>query len=160
MCEVAKLHPQYNFLGIDVYMPGVGSALVKIKELNLKNVRLVQADAREVWDYIRPNSLMRIHVLFSDPWPKKRNYKRRLIQELQINSWLNKLVLNGKLWLATDEPSYQEYIDYQLSLLTNVNIINDNVAFMESCEKRPITKYEKRGLSLGNVVRDWCVEKI
>jgi tRNA G46 methylase TrmB len=78
---IAAQHPQNDYLGIEVHTPGVGSLLKEIATRELSNLRVIQHDAVEVLrDMIAPGSLSGIHVFFPDPWPKKRQQKRRLIQ--------------------------------------------------------------------------------
>lgn len=160
LVDLAELHPNYNFLGIDIYLPGVGSALVKINKLGLTNVRLINADVRLFWDAIAPGSFERIHVFFSDPWPKKRTHKRRLVNSDQIESWLAKVEVGGVIYIATDDASYQCYIDEQIKLLA-INIGNtgwylgNKEQFMPNQPVRPTTKYERRGYRLGHKVREW-----
>ena len=79
--EIAKTHPENDYLGIEVHTPGVGSLLKQIEETGLSNVRVIQHDAVEVVrNMIPPASLAGVHIFFPDPWPKKRHHKRRLIQ--------------------------------------------------------------------------------
>ena len=79
--EIAKAHPQINYLGVEVHTPGVGSLLRHINARGLNNVRIIQHDAVEVLTHmLAEGSLDGIHVYFPDPWPKKRHHKRRLIQ--------------------------------------------------------------------------------
>ena len=78
---IAHANPQNDYLGIEVHMPGVGSLLNQINELQLTNVRIIQHDAVEVIQYmLLPECLQGIHIFFPDPWPKARHHKRRLIQ--------------------------------------------------------------------------------
>src|SRR5262245_7436503 len=79
--SIAAAHPEYDYLGIEVHTPGVGSLLKRVAELNLANVRVIQHDAVEVLEHmIAPDTFAGAHVFFPDPWPKKRHHKRRLLQ--------------------------------------------------------------------------------
>jgi tRNA (guanine-N7-)-methyltransferase len=78
---IAAETPGTNFLGIEVHEPGVGALLQRIDQEQLSNLRIVRHDAVEVLtSMIAPGSLAGVHVFFPDPWPKKRHWKRRLIQ--------------------------------------------------------------------------------
>jgi hypothetical protein len=79
--EIARGHPENDYLGVEVHTPGVGALLKRIGELDLANLRIVQHDAVEVLQHmLAESSLDGIHIFFPDPWHKKRHHKRRLIQ--------------------------------------------------------------------------------
>ena len=159
--SLAMAHPDWCFLGLELYKPGVGAALVKCAHANLTNVRIIHEDVRIVWPMIPNASVARIHVLFSDPWPKKRTHKRRLLQYDQLCGWLEKLMPGGILYLATDDASYQTFIEAQVAALSDVAFLDPAQSiFMPNTPKRPETKYEQRGRRLGHAVRDWCIKKL
>ena len=82
LVEMAEQNPQKNFIGIEVFRPGIGSILQQIDARQLKNIRIIHHDAVEVLqNYIADNSLAGVQIFFPDPWPKRRHHKRRLIQE-------------------------------------------------------------------------------
>lgn len=161
LVEMARLHPEYSFFGIELYLPGIGAALIKIRDLGLKNVNVLNIDARLAWQFIPDSGLDRLHILFSDPWPKKRNNKRRLINSDMLLLWLKKIKVGGKIHIATDDNSYQEFIFEQVYKLSDVSVEDVNqLSFMPNCIKRPVTKFELRGLQLGNRVKEWCLVKL
>jgi len=85
---IAALHPESDYLGIEVHTPGVGSLCKLVAERALHNLRIIQHDAVEVVrDMISPASLAGVHVFFPDPWPKKRHHKRRLLQPPLWRCW-------------------------------------------------------------------------
>src|SRR3990167_3991792 len=77
----AAAHPENNYIGIEVHRPGVGNLLRKLELSELKNARVMLADAKEVLAARIPEaSLSGVHLFFPDPWPKQRHHKRRLVQ--------------------------------------------------------------------------------
>ncbi|MFO0235593.1 MAG: tRNA (guanine(46)-N(7))-methyltransferase TrmB, partial [Burkholderiales bacterium] len=79
--EIAAARPDTDFLGIEVYTPGVGSLVRALEARGLANVRVIQRDAVEVLrERIAPGSLAGVQVDFADPWPKARHRKRLLVQ--------------------------------------------------------------------------------
>ena len=150
---IAQAHPQFNYLGIEVHSPGVGSLLKLIEQAQLANLRLVQHDAVEVVEHmIAPDSLTGIHVFFPDPWPKKRHHKRRLIQPPFTHLLASRLLPGGYIHLATD---WQEYAEQMLRVLAGEPLLeNAAAAFVARPESRPPTKFEQRGLRLGHRVWD------
>ena len=138
---------QTNFIGIDVYLPGLGNLIRLLQEGQLENVRLYYEDAVEVIQrVIEDESLHRVQLFFPDPWPKKRHLKRRLINEHFIDLLRKKLKKNGEFVLATDSQSYFEYTQ-------NLFLLSSDFKRADS-RKRELTKYEKRGLALGHEIYD------
>jgi len=150
---IAQAHPQFNYLGVEVHSPGVGSLLKLIEQAQLVNLRLIQHDAVEVVEHmITPESLAGIHVFFPDPWPKKRHHKRRLIQPPFVRLLASRLVPGGHVHLATD---WQDYAEQILEVLAGEPLLENTVAaFAPRPESRPPTKFEQRGLRLGHRVWD------
>jgi tRNA (guanine-N7-)-methyltransferase len=150
---VAALHPENDYLGIEVHTPGVGSLLKAIGEQNLANVRIVQHDAVEVLqNMIAPETFDGVHVFFPDPWPKKRHHKRRLLQPACVALLVERMKPGAYLHVATD---WQEYAEYVLAVLqNNPLLVNTAPDYAPRPAYRPQTKFESRGLKLGHGVWD------
>ncbi len=151
--KIAQGHAETDYLALEVHTPGVGSLLKQIVEAELTNVRIVQHDAVEVVrDMIRPASLAGIHIFFPDPWPKKRQQKRRLIQAPFVALLASRLAPGGYLHCATD---WEEYAHQMLDVLSGErSLTNTAEGFSPRPEYRPLTKFEQRGLRLGHGVWD------
>jgi len=150
---IAALHPENDYLGIEVHTPGVGSLLKAIEEEGLTNVRIVQHDAVEVLCHmIGHDTFDGVHVFFPDPWPKKRHHKRRLLQPAFVALLVERMKRGAYLHVATD---WQEYAEYVLAVLKN-NPLLENTAmdYAPRPAYRPQTKFETRGLKLGHGVWD------
>lgn len=150
---IAAAHPECDYIGIEVHTPGVGSLLKQIDELGLRNVRVVQHDAVAVLEkMIAPASLDGMHIYFPDPWPKKRQQKRRLIQPPFIALAASRLKPGGYLHAATD---WQEYAEQILAVFgAEPSLANTATGYAERPAYRPQTKFEARGLKLGHGVWD------
>ncbi len=150
---IAAAHPQNDYLGIEVHTPGVGSLLKEIATRELSNLRVIQHDAVEVVrDMIAPGSLSGTHVFFPDPWPKKRQQKRRLIQPEFVKLLATRLAPSGYLHCATD---WEEYALQMLEVLSaETQLTNMAKDFIPRPPYRPQTKFETRGLRLGHGVWD------
>ena len=143
----AQSDPHSNYIGIEVYLPGLGNLIGLLQKSQLKNVRLFCEDAVEVLRHvIKDKSLDKVQLFFPDPWPKKKHLKRRLINENFIDLISKKLKRNGEFVLATDSHSYY---CYALDLFSS----RSDFYRMDS-QEREVTKYEKRALTLGNEVHD------
>lgn len=161
LAEIAKNHPQNDYIGIEVHRPGVGHLLMKIEELGLSNVRVMCADAVEVLEQQIPDdSLDGLYLFFPDPWHKKRHHKRRQVQPDWAQLVRMKLKCGGKLHMATD---WQEYAEHMLEVLTaaegykNTAVSGD---YVPKPDYRPETKFERRGQRLGHGVWDLVFEKL
>jgi tRNA (guanine-N7-)-methyltransferase len=151
--RIAAEHPERDYLAIEVHTPGVGSLLRQIGAGELANVRVVQPDAVEVLrDMVAPGSAAAIHVVFPDPWPKKRHHKRRLLQPAFAALAASRLAAGGLLHVATD---WREYAEHALAVLSSEPLLANTAAgFAERPAWRPQTKFERRGLELGHGVWD------
>ena len=155
--NIAAAHPENDYLGIEVHTPGVGSLLKEIAERNLTNVRIAQHDAVEVLrDMIPLASLSGAHIFFPDPWPKKRQQKRRLIQPPLVHLLAQRLAPGGYLHCATD---WEEYAQQILEVLGAEPLLENTAGaelggFAPRPAYRPQTKFETRGLRLGHGVWD------
>lgn len=151
--NIAAALPGHNFIGIEVHTPGVGSLLKEIATRELDNLRVIQHDAVEVVrDMIAPESLAGIHIYFPDPWPKKRQHKRRLIQAPFVHELAQRLMPGGYIHCATD---WEEYAQQMLAVLSAESLLQNCAAgFSPRPDYRPQTKFETRGLRLGHGVWD------
>ncbi len=156
---IAAAHPGNNYLGIEVHTPGVGSLLKEIVSRELTNLRVIQHDAVEVVrDMIPSGSLAGIHVFFPDPWPKKRQQKRRLIQPEFVALLASRLAPDGYLHCATD---WEDYANQMLAVLgAEPRLRNTAAGFAQRPEHRPQTKFETRGLRLGHGVWDIVFRRV
>ncbi len=151
--QIATDCPDTDFLGIEVHEAGVGALLREIAACALTNVRIVRHDAVEVLEHmIAPASLAGVHVFFPDPWPKKRHWKRRLIQSAFVELVATRLAPGGALHCATD---WQDYAEQMLAVLSACTALTNTAAgFAPRPPTRPLTKFEARGLKLGHRVWD------
>ena len=156
--DIAQTLPDYNFLGLEVHSPGVGSLLKLVEEKQLSNIRVAQHDAVEVLrDMIAPNSLAGVHIFFPDPWHKKRHHKRRLIQAPFVADLVSRIAPGGYLHVATD---WEDYAIQILDVLSQTaGLENTAEGYAEKPAYRPQTKFEARGLRLGHGVWDIVFRK-
>ena len=146
---IAKVHPDIDFVVVEVHDPDIDNLLNRIQSENIKNLRVVRHDAVEVLErMVGDGSLAALHLFFPDPWPKKRHHKRRLVQPAFASLIASKLGPGGILHAATDVPDYAEHIER--ILLENNQFERMKRGFAE----RPTTKFEARGQKLGHPIRD------
>jgi tRNA (guanine-N7-)-methyltransferase len=144
LVAMAEQELDKNFIGIEVFRPGIGAILNQIHTKQLKNIRIIHGDAVEVLqNNIADHSLAKIQIFFPDPWPKRRHHKRRLIQPEFIDLVRRKLKPNGILHIATDWEDYAKYITKILDQAKGWHNLTEKNQF-----NRPITKFEQKGKKL------------
>ena len=154
---LAQQHPHLNFLGVEVYRPGIGALLRKLSEAQLTNVRVINNDTVTVLQkHIEINSLAAVLIWFPDPWPKKRHYKRRLIQIEFLQLVASKLSSEGELNIATDWQAYAKHIQDTVTRSNLFELKNKSSLI----KQRPKTKFERRGENLGHQVFSGVFRKI
>lgn len=162
LVDFAAEHPDSDFIGVEVHEPGIGHCLIRLRETGINNVRLIAHDALEVLErQISVNSLHRINLYFPDPWPKKRHYKRRMIQGSFLVLCANALKSGGTLHVATDWANYAEHIEATLGEFSSFSCAEHRVHDGDQPLDRPRTKFERRGLQRGHKIWDWsyvCVK--
>lgn len=140
---MAKLHPEVNYIGIEIYDSVIYKAVKKLEEEELTNIRFVRLDAtiiEEVFD----KEVSRIYLNFSDPWPKKKHTKRRLTSQEFLTRYDKIFKDDKEIYQKTDNNDLFEFSmeslkehGYELSEVTRdlySNMIEGNVA----------TEYEKK----------------
>jgi len=160
LVQQALQHPECNFLGIEVHVPGVGHCLLAARDAGLTNLRLISHDAIEVLKQMIPAaSISRLNLYFADPWPKKRHHKRRIVQPDFLQLVADRLGEHGRFHLATDWANYAEHIDEIFAASGLFECIERREHDGEAPLDRPATKFERRGLKRGHRIVDWCFEK-
>lgn len=160
LAEMAARHPEWDFLGIEVYDPGVGSLLGRLAREGLANVRLMRGDAVEVLRWALPaDSLDCVMLHFPDPWPKKRHHKRRLVQPPFVALVRTRLKHGGRFQLATDWEDYARHMRRVLEADEGLRNVAGAGAYAKRPLERPVTKFETRGVRLGHGIWDLVYER-
>lgn len=153
--QIAKDNPAINYLGVEVHMPGVGKLMARIEEFALTNVKLIERDVFEVFHYmIADSALDGVHLYFPDPWPKKRHFKRRIVNQRFIAEVATKLKPGGYLHIATDWVPYAEWITEQFA---EAGIFSGGV--IARPDSRPLTRFEGQGITKDHAVNDFMYYK-
>lgn len=105
----AKTNPEAAFIGVEPFVNGVASCLRHLEEGKIANVRLHQGDARDVLAALPDAALVRVDILFPDPWQKARHHKRRLIQPAFLADLARVLAPSAEIRFATDWADYASW---------------------------------------------------
>ena len=104
----ARRHPQTGLIGCEPFIEGMAKCLGQIEDDGLENVRLHMDDARPLVGALADRSIARVFILFPDPWPKKRQQKRRLIRTDFLDDLARITQIGGRVRFATDVISYAD----------------------------------------------------
>jgi tRNA (guanine-N7-)-methyltransferase len=105
----AVAHPHLGFIGCEPYVNGMAKILAQIEAHEIRNIRLVAGDAAELLAWVPPQSLTRIDLIHPDPWPKRRHWKRRFVQDATIAAMARALPPGGEFRFVCDIDSYGEW---------------------------------------------------
>lgn len=160
LLQLAVENPQNNYLGVEIYKPGIATLVKNIALQKINNLRIFPNDIQQILDQAIPNtSLSACYIFFPDPWPKRRHHKRRLIQTAFLNKLSEKLKIDGILHIATDDNHYAKHI--LDTCLKQPQLSNTSPAgnYCPRPSNRPYTKYEQRGEGLGYQIFDIIFRK-
>jgi len=108
MITQAVHNPAAGIIGCEPFLEGVAKALAGIDETGVDNVRVWPDDTRPLIARLPDNSLDRVFILFPDPWPKRRQHKRRLVQPAFLAMLHPKMKSGSQIRFATDVKSYAD----------------------------------------------------
>ncbi len=154
LAALAGQYPDCDFLGIDVYRPGLGRVLQRLAHRSIANVRLIAADVVDVLPDITAASIDGVYIFFPDPWPKKRHHKRRLIQDTFIDGLRNTMVDGARLYIATDWQDYALQIEQVCTRSAGLLNLAGSGEYAPRLHDRPPTRYEERALRAGRRIFD------
>jgi tRNA (guanine-N7-)-methyltransferase len=106
LIQAATRHPDIGFIGCEPFVNGLAKALARIDELRLDNIRIHDGDAADVLDRLAPASLGRVYLLYPDPWPKRRHWKRRFVSASNLARLARVMRPGAELRFATDWADY------------------------------------------------------
>ena len=133
------MYPSRNFLGVELQGERVEKTRKKIRSHNLQNALVSRMEGLDAIRALPEACVDFIHVLFPDPWPKRRHHVRRLVQEAFLKASLRALKADGVLRLVTDDP------DYAMAM---VETVENFPAFAptEDLREYPLTEFQKKFL--------------
>lgn len=122
--EMARQHPDINFLGIEIQESVIATALRQLVESGLTNVQLVETDGANVDTLFAAQEVDQLFLNFSDPWPKTRHAKRRLTSPNFLTHYQTVLKKDGRIQFKTDNRGLFEY---SLTSFNNFGLVFDEV---------------------------------
>jgi tRNA (guanine-N7-)-methyltransferase len=105
----AQAHPASGFIGCEPFVNGMAKALASIDALKLTNIRLHHGDATDLIAWLARGPISRIDLLYPDPWPKRRHWKRRFVSDDSVEKFARILKSGGEFRFASDWANYAEW---------------------------------------------------
>jgi tRNA (guanine-N7-)-methyltransferase len=102
----ARAFPATGFIGCEPYINGMAKILAQIEAHDIRNVRLFAGDAAELLAWLPAGSLSRIDLIHPDPWPKRRHWKRRFVQDTTVAAMARLLKPGGEFRFVSDIADY------------------------------------------------------
>jgi len=144
-------------IGVDPFLNGVASVIEKCVEDKINNILIYPHPVEFFFEKFKKIFFEKIFILFPDPWPKKKHYKRRLFKNKFIITLLERLNAGGKIYFATDNQSYYNQALEELEIVKQT--IPINIEKLDNNEL-VLTKYFKRAKKLGNNVNFFVIVKL
>ena len=156
--QMATKYPNKQFLGVEKNVTCAGISLKKIVNAELNNVQFLYRDGQEVIKLLSDNSVDTIFLNFSDPWPKKRHYKRRLTSVSFLNEYRRILKDDGRLIFKTDNTDLFSYsVEMFEENKFNVIKVDDNYDGLDEFDAQ--TEYEQFFRNEGTPIHRLIVSK-
>ena len=159
--DMARLHPDINFIGIEMYDSVLLRAVQKREQMEeeLSNLYFIRMDARNLPEVFAQGEVDRIFLNFSDPWPKERHAKRRLTSRQFLERYDQILAEDGQVEFKTDnrglfEFSLQEVEGTKWQLLASTFDLHHE---SEMVRGNVMTEYEEKFSSMGNPIHKMII---
>ena len=141
--NMAKKNPKCLFLGVEMCKMALAIAGKKILQDDINNLLLVNMDVHYLFEKMGENSFDVIYLNFSDPWPKKRQHKRRLTYPTCLEQYYRVLKPNGKLIFKTDnEMLFEDSVEYFESSKLKIKDLTRDYQNLD--EDDAMTEYETK----------------
>lgn len=150
LAELAATRSDWGFIGCEPFVNGLVQLLAKIEAEGLANIRIHKGDARDVMERLAPASLDAVFVLFPDPWPKKRHWKRRFFGSDTL-AVLSRIMKPGaELRLASDIQGYVQWSLVHILASGAFDWCAETARdWRDRPEDWPTTRYEAKALRAG-----------
>ena len=102
----AQAFPEIGFIGCEPYVNGMAKILTQIETHNIGNIRLYAGDAAELLAWAPSQSIARLDLIHPDPWPKRRHWKRRFVQDATIAAMARVIKSDGEFRFVSDIDDY------------------------------------------------------
>ena len=159
--ELAKANPKINYIGIEKYSSVLLRAIQKMENNSLPNLVFIRMDAEYITDVFGEDEIDRIYLNFSDPWPKDRHAKRRLMSANFLGKYTHILKKEGIIEFKTDNRSLFDYalLEAPAAGWKIVNMTYDLHNTPDMADGNIMTEYEEKFSRLGNPICKYIIRQ-
>jgi tRNA (guanine-N7-)-methyltransferase len=155
LLQRAQLHPERCFVGLEYARAYLLTMADRIRKRGIANIRVARCEAGGfVRECVPDASVSAFHLLYPDPWPKKRHHKRRLIQHDFLNDLRRVLIPGGEIDIATDHAGYYKWMLDRFAAWKGTFVISSTVLSTpeEKAGFEGRTNYEIKYLKEGRAI--------
>ena len=163
LMDMARLHPERNYVGIEMYDSVLLRAVQKREQLeeDLPNLYFIRMDARNLPDVFEKGEVDKIYLNFSDPWPKERHAKRRLTSCQFLERYDKILAPEGTVEFKTDN---RPLFEFSLEEVKEAGWVLDASTFdlhhdAKLMEGNVMTEYEEKFSRAGNPIHKMIIHR-
>lgn len=157
LVAMASHYQERNFLGVERLLGRVRKVIRKAEKSSLLNLKVLRLELSYTIEWLLPDHCAsRMHLLFPDPWPKKKHHKRRMVNQSFCESLVRILKEDGEFLFKTDHPDY-----FEESMLTLENFDLLKQVPWNTDDFYPVTDFEKIWTTEGKEIYSarFCVKK-
>lgn len=99
-------NPETGFIGVEPFVNSMAKLLARVEEQGIRNIRVFDDDATLVLDWLPEASIDQMDLLYPDPWPKKRHWKRRFVSDVNVERFHRVIKPDGQFCFASDIDTY------------------------------------------------------
>ena len=162
LMDLAGLHPDINYVGIEKYSSVLLRAIQKMEENPLPNVKFIRMEAENILQVFGKGEVSKIYLNFSDPWPKDRHAKRRLPSREFLERYRVILQKDGNLEFKTDNTAL---FDFAVNEVEPAGWNIDQITYdlhhdPEMIIGNIMTEYEEKFSSIGNPIHKYIIRPL
>ena len=156
LVALATERPERNFLGVERLVGRVGTACRKVAARGLTNVRIVRVDIADAATSLLPASSVEVcHIMFPDPWPKRRHHRRRTVTTELLQAIARTLAPSGIVRLTTDDAPYFAQMRQVAAAVAELAVTSSDDA-----STLPRSTFEKRFVERGMPIHRLVLRKV
>jgi tRNA (guanine-N7-)-methyltransferase len=157
---LARERPDIAYVGVELSAKRVHKQARRLAKDAIRNIRLVHGRGEDALAQLcESDSLGAVWINFSDPWPKKRHHRRRLVQAPLVAAIADRLVPGGLLHVATDDVPYAEHIDAVLAAEPRLENAFTPARWLAEVPGRMQTAYEREWRAEGRPLHFWSFRR-
>lgn len=150
LAAMAEARPEIGYFGVEPFLNGVAKLLAAVEARGLGNIRALRGDARAVLATLPDACLDRVYLLYPDPWPKRRQRKRRIVDMAFLDEVARVLKTGGEFRFATDIDDYAGWTLARIAKQVKFTWLAERADdWREPWPEWHVTRYEEKALREG-----------